>query len=223
MERSEQIGELVSALAKAQAEFSPALKDSSNPAYNSKYADLSTVIGAVRPALAKHGIALIQSNASDVDRQVAIVTTTVYCGEQFLGTTAEAPALGRGRDGAVRFDAQTLGAAWTYLRRYTLQGLLGIASEDDDGNSLVTEQAPPPPARRPAPIAHKGPSVTDLKQWEAEFENAFDLQKFNADILPKFKERSNDYIKLAAAEAKRRGYVPNRATGLYELPERKTA
>lgn len=223
MQTSEHTGELVATLAKAQAEFQPAIKDSANPYYNSKYADLATVISAIRPALTKNGIALVQTLGSDIERQTASVTTSLHHGDQWIAATAEAPAVGKGKDGNVRFDVQTIGAAWTYLRRYTLQGLVGIASEDDDGNSLVTDHSPAPAAKRtPAPVA-KGPTMDDMKKWEAEFEEAFDLQKFNADILPKFKQRSNDYIKLAAAEAKRRGYVPNRATGLYEVSERKTA
>ena len=94
MERSEQIGELIAALAKAQTEFTPALKSSDNPFFNSKYADLATNIEAVRPALNKHGIAFLQFDTSDIGRQVGIVTTALHHGEQFISVTAEAPAVG---------------------------------------------------------------------------------------------------------------------------------
>jgi len=137
MERSEQVGDLIVALAKAQAEFTFASKDSSNPAFNSKYADLAANIIAVRPALSKHGIALMQFDASDVERQTASVTTALHFAEQWISVTVEAPAVGM-----KGFNVQSLGACWTYLRRYTLQALCGLASDDDDGNSLAVENKP---------------------------------------------------------------------------------
>ena len=132
MNKSDNIGDLVTALAKAQQEFGKAVKDSNNPAYNSKYADLGTVIDAVRPALNKHGIALVQYDAANHETQTAIVVTALHHGEQWIATSAEAPAVGH-----KGYNVQSLGAAWTYLRRYTLQAICGMASEDDDGNSLT--------------------------------------------------------------------------------------
>lgn len=136
MQRSEQVGELIAALAKAQQEFTGAVKDVTNNAFGAgrtyKYADLAANIGAVRPALSKHGIALIQFNESDLERQTASVTTALHFGEQYISETAEAPAVGRNG-----FDVQSIGACWTYLRRYTLQALCGLASEDDDGADLA--------------------------------------------------------------------------------------
>lgn len=150
MNRSEQIGELVSALAKAQTQFTPALKDSNNPYFSSKYADLATVIDAVRPALNKNGIAILQFNSSDLEHQTASVTTSLHFGEQFMSETMEAPAIGKAKDGKDKFDVQTLGAAWTYLRRYGIQSICGLASEDDDGNSLQNDNKPVfKPTKRP--------------------------------------------------------------------------
>jgi hypothetical protein len=151
MKRSEQIGELVAALAKAQAEFTPALKDSKNPYYNSKYADLSSVIGAVRPALNKHGIVLTQDLSADLERQVAMVKTGLYCGEQFFEIEIEAPAKGQTKKDeqsgvpGTKFDVQTIGAATLYLRRYSVAAICGLAAEDDDeddGNSLGSNNGP---------------------------------------------------------------------------------
>ena len=151
MKKSEQVGELVAALAKAQAEFGSAVKDSDNPYYGSKYADLSAVIGAVRPALNKNGIAMMHTLESDLERQCAIVTVGLYHGEQFMEVTVEAPATGRAKkdernEGAAptKFDVQTIGACWSYLRRYTLQAICGLASEDDDGESLAGSNKPIP-------------------------------------------------------------------------------
>lgn len=151
MKRSEQVGELVSALAKAQAEFTPAVKDSHNPFYDAKYADLNAVINAVRPALNKNGIAMMHTLESDLERQCAIVTVGLYHGEQFMEVKVEAPATGRAKKdernegvAPTKFDVQTIGACWSYLRRYTLQAICGLASEDDDGESLAGSNKPIP-------------------------------------------------------------------------------
>jgi hypothetical protein len=140
MQRSESVKNLMAALVKAQPEFTAALKNSENPAFKSKYADLGSVITAVRPALNKHGIVLLQLCESDTTRQTTTVTTYLYCGDEWVSFSAEAPAKGIGE----KYNVQTMGAAWTYLKRYTLQGLLGIPSEDDDGNSLAVNNAPTP-------------------------------------------------------------------------------
>src|ERR1035437_8882720 len=151
MKRSEQVGELVAALAKAQAEFTPALKDSKNPYYNSKYADLAAVIGAVRPSLNKHGIILTQDISADLERQVAIVKTSLFHGEQFFEIESEAPAKGQSKKdeqsgvAGTKFDVQTIGAGTLYLRRYSVAAICGLAAEDDDeddGNSLDNNNKP---------------------------------------------------------------------------------
>lgn len=160
MERSEQIGELVTALAKAQLEFTFASKDSTNPAFNSKYADLAANIIAVRPALSKHGIALMQFDASDIERQTAAVTTSIHHGEQWISVTVEAPATGQ-----KGFNVQSLGACWTYLRRYTLQALCGLASDDDDGNSLAVENKP---IAKKSEAASKGVNDTPIMHEESD-------------------------------------------------------
>lgn len=181
MQRSEQIGELVAALAKAQGEFTSVVKDNEakirgtskggkDYEYGYKYADLASVIAAVRPALSKHGIALVQLNSADLERQTAAVTTYLHCGEQFISESVEASAVGQ-----TGFHVQSIGATWTYLRRYSLQSICGLASEDDDGASVATnsgpiqpkqqssQQAPPAiqKAAQPAPPAPVGKFLLD--------------------------------------------------------------
>jgi hypothetical protein len=148
--RSEKVGELMTALAKAQGEYDKAVKDSSNPFYNSKYADLASVTNAVRASFSKHGIAIVQQVSADLERQTAGATTFLYFGEQWVSTTCELPAVGtvkvKDATGKVvgekdRFDAQTIGAAQTYARRYTLSPLASVAPEDDDANMIVRDDA----------------------------------------------------------------------------------
>lgn len=158
--RSDQVGELMEALAKAQGEFTAAIKEITSNAFVGriyKYADLAANISAVRPALSKHGIALLQFTDSDLERQTGSVTTSLYHGEQFMSVSAEAPALGRNG-----FDVQSLGACWTYLRRYTLQAIVSLASEDEDGESLVgVDNKPLPQKAQPHPPSPPPPAKAD--------------------------------------------------------------
>jgi hypothetical protein len=215
MERSEQIGDLMGALAKAQSEFTYAPKDSKNPAFNSNYADLASVITAVRPALSKYGVAFLQLDESDVERQTASVTTSLHHGEQWMSITAEAPATG-----VKGFNVQSLGAAWTYLRRYSLQALVGLASDDDDGNSLAVENQPTPKrAAKAQPekeyVPRTNPDQAEMDQWLTAFAEAATLDEWNKHVVPLMKERGREFIIAASTEAKKRGYTADRASGLY--------
>jgi hypothetical protein len=205
MQRSETIGDLITALSKAQSDFGPALKQTTNSAFGSKYADLAANIDAVRPALNKHGIALLQFPEVDLETQTVSVTTSLHHGEQHISQTFVAPAVGR-----QGFNVQSIGAATTYLRRYGLQALCGLASEDDDGNSVATENAP-------IPKKEKEPKVTEaeLDQWREAFMEAQTIDEWNQQIVPLMKERSREFIVAAAEQAKLRGYKVDRSSGLY--------
>src|SRR5690242_17681889 len=135
--RSQKIGELVAALAKAQLEFTPVVKDQRNPYYNSWYADLNSVIDATRPALARNGLVILQQSSVDVEAQRVTVTSTLaHSSDQWVENELVLPAIMMGKDGKPRFDAQSCGAAQTYGRRYSWQGLAGVAAEqDDDANA----------------------------------------------------------------------------------------
>lgn len=136
--KSPTIGALAGALAKAQAEFKPVLKDSDNPYFNSKYADLATVIAATQPALAKYELAVMQMPVVRLaEKEAGVETTMAHSSGEWVSQTLMLSAVGRGKDGAPKFDPQTVGAAITYARRYAYQGLVGVAAEvDDDGNSI---------------------------------------------------------------------------------------
>ena len=134
---SRSIGALAGALASAQVGFQPIKKDTSNPFYNSKYADLSTIISATQPSMAKNGLVLIQSPIVDLRNQKAGVTSLLaHSSGEWMENELILPATMLGRDGKPRFDAQSVGSAITYARRYTYQSLVGVAAEvDDDANS----------------------------------------------------------------------------------------
>lgn len=134
MNKSESIAALAAALAKAQAEIENATKSSVNPHFKSKYADLAEVLNTVRPVFAKHGIAVIQ--APSFDAGIAHVETMLtHSSGEWLSNTCSAPVS--------KQDAQGVGSAITYLRRYSLAAFAGIAQEDDDDNSASARHDPP--------------------------------------------------------------------------------
>ena len=126
--------ELFAALADAQFQIENASKNAANPHFRSRYADLAEVLNTVRPVLAKHGLSVMQSTAFD-GAMVSVETVLAHSSGGSVSSTASCvPA---------KTDAQGVGAATTYLRRYALAAMAGVAQEDDDGNSAAhTKPAP---------------------------------------------------------------------------------
>ncbi len=133
MNQSENINELAAALSKAQGEINPALKDSVNPFFKSKYADLSSIWNACKEALTKHQLSVLQT--MDVrDGQLILITTLAHASGQWIRSIL--PIL------SAKQDAQGIGSAITYMRRYSLAALVGVTTEDDDGNAASEEWKP---------------------------------------------------------------------------------
>lgn len=129
MIKSEQINELAAALTKAQAKMTSANKDSKAHAY--KYADLGTVIEAVKPALNEQGISFLQLIEESDPGTVRVTTLLLHSSGQYIGSTGSTgiPEM-RGCN-----LAQASGAAQSYLKRYQLQALVGLPTEDNDASS----------------------------------------------------------------------------------------
>lgn len=123
---------VAAALMRAQAKYTPVLKDASNPAYKkdgkeSKYATLDSVISAVRPALQSEGLIIIQKNIRN-NNEVGVYTRLVHTesGEELTSSLTAPPD---------KFNSQGIGSVLTYLRRYEYLTIAGVAPEDDDGNA----------------------------------------------------------------------------------------
>lgn len=119
---------IAAALAKAQTEMGPALKQSNNPAFRSKYADLANVIEACLPALNANGIAVVQPIGED---EIGRFVQTVFVHNSGEILSCRVPLI------VGKNDMQGFGSAVTYARRYGLMAMAGIAPEDDDGNAAV--------------------------------------------------------------------------------------
>ena len=129
--------QIATALVKAQREFGPALKTSTNPHFRSRYADLSACVEAVIDALNNNGIFLLQKN---YDCNDGIMVETVFVHE-----SGEMLECGIVHFPAVKQDPQGYASALTYGRRYSLMAACGIAPEDDDGNAASRRPAPKNP------------------------------------------------------------------------------
>jgi hypothetical protein len=123
---SESLANLAPAFAAAQAEIENATKNASNPHFKSKYADLAEIIETSRPVLAKHGLAVIQIPGYR-DGAVMLDVMLLHKSGEWIKGEAGSPL--------EKATAQSIGSATTYLRRYSLAALCGMAQEDDDGQA----------------------------------------------------------------------------------------
>lgn len=123
---------IAAAFIAAKRAFGPALKDKTNPAFRSKYADLGACLEAVEDALLTNGIALIQETSLD---ETGVTVETL-----FLHESGEQMRCGKLHVPASKQDPQGYGSALTYARRYSLITACGIAPEDDDGNAANRKQ-----------------------------------------------------------------------------------
>lgn len=123
--------EISTALVKAQSEMSNAKKESNNPFFKSKYADLNSIREAVLPVLNTHGIAVLQPIVN-IDGKNFVKTILLHeTGESMESFTEIVYSKAN--------DAQAQGSGISYARRYGLQSFVCIGAEDDDANEAVKE------------------------------------------------------------------------------------
>ena len=122
---TEQKNNFAKAFVKAQLEMVNASKDSTNPHFKSKYADLTSVREACVPFLNKYGIAVLQPIIQSGDKQYIKTVLLHESGEEYSCLTEIIHA---------QNTAQAHGSGITYARRYGLQSLVCIGADDDDGN-----------------------------------------------------------------------------------------
>lgn len=129
MMQSEQINELAAALSKAQGAMQNAVMNRTNPHFKSKYADLSSVLDAIRGPLSANGLSTTQTMHIREGHMI-LRTMLLHTSGQYIVSEYPLPMTGR---------PQEMGSAQTYARRYSLAALVCNASdEDDDGNAAQT-------------------------------------------------------------------------------------
>lgn len=132
--QSEKTAELVTALTKASGQIKVARKDSENPFFHSRYADLSAITEASREALVNNDLVVTQSTSIELNQMVLVTTLHHVSGQWIRGYYPIS---------AMKADPQSMGSAVTYARRYALSSMLGIVTEDDDGESSMGRNAQP--------------------------------------------------------------------------------
>jgi hypothetical protein len=161
-DRSLTLAKLFAALAKAQAEIEGAAKDKTNPHFGRAYADLASIWEACREPLSKNELCVVQQPISQGEL-VGVRTTLAHSSGEWMASTIWTKPQQAG--------PQAVGSCVTYLRRYSLAAVAGVAPDDDDGESAERRaegkgqkagtnpappvaQTPPPVAARPAPRAN---------------------------------------------------------------------
>lgn len=128
MEKSDSISKIAPALVTAQAKILTASKDSINPHFKSKYADLSSIVDACKSALNENGIAFLQTPEPGEGATLILRTMLLHSSGEWISGTIKM--------NLQKNDPQGYGSAMTYARRYGLAAIVGVcADEDDDGNA----------------------------------------------------------------------------------------
>ena len=122
---SQSISKISAALLLAQREIGSVKKTAANPFFKSKFADLTSVIDAVKDSLNKHEITVLQPHNEQV-----VETILVHSSGEFIGSKTPIVC-------AKQNDPQALGSAISYARRYGLQSLVCLPAEDDDAESAM--------------------------------------------------------------------------------------
>ena len=154
MPTSPTIAALAAALVKAQSAMGGAKKDSTNPHFKTAYADLASVWDACRAPLANAGLSIVQLVSSErlhpsEATHAVIETILAHSSGEWVSTTLAVPL--------TKSDAQGLGSAITYGRRYALAAIVGVCPADDDGEAAVAR-----PAQRTAQPTQRAQEPDDV-------------------------------------------------------------
>jgi ERF superfamily len=166
--QSEQIGELATALAKAQGELVNIAKEKTVDVVGRSggrrkwmYADLGDGLDEIRKKLSKHGLSFVQMTTFD-DMMIAISTQIMHTSGQWIRGTYPVCPLGQ--------EHQQTGAAITYARRYTLFTACGVVGVEDDDDGESAGKTP----TRGKPRAVDPPPVVLDPEESAGLRNAFE-------------------------------------------------
>ena len=211
--QSVEIAELSAALCKAQGAMTGAVKDSTNPFFKSKYADLSAVWDDVREPFADNGISVVQMPCGGVGSVTVITQLTHNSGHWMRSRLTMVP---------VKHDPQGIGSCITYARRYALAAMAGVYQIDDDGNtasqtskSQAVDDSVKVDAFKISGLAKDAKDIVDLDDEENGPTNArelyeplssderIDLQKLMKSSVPEGCKKTywaifHDHLKRAA-------------------------
>lgn len=200
MQTSESITKIAPAIIAAQSSLQSVPKKAFNPHFRSSYADLASIADSIKDTLKANDLAVVQTNRANGTDSLVLVTTLIHSSGEFVSGELEIPL--------TKKDAQGVGSAMTYGRRYGLSAILGIVTEEDDdgsGASTVEKKEMPKPVEKPQP---KSNGNTGTPQTKAQ---AFATQMVKSGIvdsgeviqkfLPKGKSKFADLTDAEAEKA----------------------
>ena len=135
MPQSDSIKELATALSKVQGELTYAKKDSANPFFKSRYADLESVWDACRSLMAANGLSVIQMPGNFFEGRMWLITRLCHNSGEWIEQEMSLPV--------TKADSHGCASAVTYMRRISLAAFLSIVQADDDGNNSVAATIKP--------------------------------------------------------------------------------
>ena len=192
LQMSENINELAKALAAAQGALESVKRDKKNDHFNFKYADLAACLEVCREPLSKNGLAVIQipSHYDSATKKINVATMLCHSSGQYIKGELEIIV--------TKPDAQGIGSAITYARRYSLCAMVGIAQDDDDANASCgiepkqqqqPKQQQPAKAEQPEVITstHNGGNMVYVNGNVCKVRNAegqyFSVERLKTDML----------------------------------------
>lgn len=154
IDKSEGFAKVLAAMAEANMETGHALKNKQNSHFKNSYADLSEVIDVIKETYRAHGLGVIQVPTYESGHVKVYCTVVSDSGDYVTFAPAEAPA--------TKLDAQGVGSAITYMRRYSASAMAFITQDDDDGKQAEQQE-------------NKVPKI-NVKQEKAAFETITDAE-----------------------------------------------
>ena len=136
MRQSESIANLAKALSIVQGKLTYATKDSANPFFKSKYADLESVWDSCRSLLAENGLAVMQFPGEYFDGTMSLTTVLSHSSGEWISKEMSFPV--------AKPDAHGCMGILTYMRRGSLAAVIGIVQADDDGNTASNKSVNQP-------------------------------------------------------------------------------
>ena len=162
--------QLAKALSAAQAEFGDVPQTGINTYHKTKYSTIEDYVNAAKPVLAKHGLSISQA-PNLLEGQFVLTTILMHqSGEHIVSNQPIFSA---------KQDAQSMGSAITYARRYAYGGVLGMASRDydDDGNAAAAKPTTGEPSQDSRLLS---PLLPNLPQKRGGTPNATIEERVNA-------------------------------------------
>lgn len=200
MNKSESIINIAKALVAVQASIKPAIKDSTNPYFNSKYADLSAVWDSIRQPLVENGLSVIQLVNCGEGHTINLETILLHVSGEWISGSFNMPYIvtepkedkyGKAEQ-KPKANPQAVGSAITYARRYALAAIVGVvADEDDDANAAASKGSEEAKASSVVrEFRPKKPNYDDMKQEMA----AWFEEQYGDRALEEFSRMTNGKI-----------------------------